>query len=182
MSEIMNTSTRHIAMTISVDQDDQHSRPSKETDVMDINDSSHSNVSSNCDDAPITPPRQYGRSDALSSHSYHGAAGPPEIARHGRPINRRLFLEEAQERLSLPDLFAPRTSDAPSRRSRTARTSRMFLPCPAASNSSRHLQQSMNHSAHNGATVSLIHPHAEYLTGYGQSMSQRSFLGNADMF
>ncbi|CAB9524233.1 expressed unknown protein [Seminavis robusta] len=61
-----------------------------------ISEDSSSTMSS--DDAPSTPPTT--RRGMFTS--------PPEVPRHGRPINRRLFLQEAQERLSLPDLFAPR--------------------------------------------------------------------------
>lgn len=60
------------------------------------------------DDTPATPPSESKRHPLLSSH-------PPEVPRHERPINRRLLLQEAQDRLSLPDLFAPRTP-APARR------------------------------------------------------------------
>ena len=60
------------------------------------------------DDAPVTPPSTTRSHPLLTSN-------PPEVPRHERPINRRLLLQEAQERLSLPDLFAPRTP-APARR------------------------------------------------------------------
>ena len=59
-------------------------------------------------DVPVTPP------STSRSHPIIGAS-PPEVRRQERPINRRLLLQEAQERLSLPDLFAPRTP-APARR------------------------------------------------------------------
>lgn len=61
------------------------------------------------DTPPATPP------STSKSHPICGA-NPPEVPRHERPINRRLFLQEAQDRLSLPDLFAPRTPTALSRR------------------------------------------------------------------
>ena len=61
------------------------------------------------DDAPVTPP-------SISKSHPLLCSNPPEVPRHERPINRRLLLQEAQDRLSLPDLFAPRTPTAPSRR------------------------------------------------------------------
>jgi hypothetical protein len=57
------------------------------------------------EDAPATPP----------STSKSMFTSPPEVPRQGRPINRRLFLQEAQERLSLPDIFTSRANPKNSR-------------------------------------------------------------------
>ena len=55
---------------------------------------------------PSTPPPSTPKGQLFST-SY---SRPPHVPRYERPINRRLLLQEAQERLSLPDLFSPRTS------------------------------------------------------------------------
>ena len=62
------------------------------------------------DNTPSTPPSTMRKTHQMC------LTQPPEVPRHGRPINRRLLLSEAQERLSLPDLFAPRTPSQLGRR------------------------------------------------------------------
>lgn len=175
----MNTSTlsNSIVMTVSEDQDEHHPRSTRS--MMMIDSSSGSEGSS---DAPSTPPSA--SKGLLSSSSAHG---PPSCRRYERPINRRLFLQEAQERLSLPDLFAPgRTTRAPTRRTRTPR---MHIPRPSnsRSSSSRSLLSNSLHSAGSfgGSSRNLaagIQPRAaqwgEYFENQGHSMSQRSVFGN----
>ena len=146
-------------MTVSEDHDEhQTQRLSTKNDTM-MPDISAGSTNSASSDAPTTPPSASKGHPMLSSSNH----GPPECPRHERPINRRLFLQEAQDRLSLPDLFAPR-APAPSRR---ARTSRMFVPRPQPSNS---------------GNLTIINPRAaqwgEYFDGQGHSMSQRSVYGN----
>lgn len=64
------------------------------------------------DDNPVTPP------SISKRHPILGSSNPPSVPRHERPINRRLLLQEAQERLSLPNLFAPRGTASSRRRLR----------------------------------------------------------------
>ena len=166
-------------MTVSEDQDEHHPRSTRSLmGSMMMIDSSSGSEGSDSSDAPTTPPSA--RKGLLSSSSEHG---PPGCPRYERPINRRLFLQEAQERLSLPDLFAPgRTTRAPTRRSR------MHIPRPgnSRSSSSRSLLSNSLHSAGSfggsSRNLSMIQPRAaqwgEYFDNQGHSMSQRSVFGN----
>jgi hypothetical protein len=57
---------------------------------------------------PVTPP-----TDRTKKIHPLASSCPPEAPKQRKPINRRLHLQEAQERLSLPDLFAPRPATSP---------------------------------------------------------------------
>lgn len=117
-------------------------------------------------DAPMTPPSTSRKNPILTS------AIPPIVPRHERPINRRLLLQEAQERLSLPDLFAPRTAPMTpaSNTARRTRTSRMLM---AAHNS---------YQSKSSASLLPINPRAvpwgDYWENQSHWMSQRSVYGN----
>ena len=57
---------------------------------------------------PVTPP-----TDRTKKILPLASLCPPEAPKQQKPINRSLYLKEAQARLSIPDLFAPRHPTSP---------------------------------------------------------------------
>jgi len=158
-----------IIMTISRDSDDDATSGRRSTTPI------RNSMSEDNTDAPVTPPsannNKNRHNSSLLSSSYHergsGICNPPQVPRHGRPINRRLLLTEAQERLSLPDLFAPRatTNNIPKpTASRRMRNARMLMM-------SQQRQQSSMQSI--GESQLAIHPRAVQWGDYWDNTSHR---------